>query len=85
MKTGSKWIIGVELELESQSYYQYKTRDLCSLEKNEMFNRPGINASCVNSESNHVNTYPSKAPIMPPATKPGRPKFILKRLPVTAI
>lgn len=71
--------------MDGQSYYQRKTGDLCSLEMDERFNRPDINESCVNSESNHVNTYPSKAPIMPPATKPGRPKFILKRLPVTAI
>lgn len=52
---------------------------------NEILNKQSINESCVNLESNHVNTYPSKAPIMPPATRPCRPKFILKRLPVTAI
>lgn len=34
---------------------------------------------------NQVNTYPNKAPIIPPATRPRRPKFILKRPPVTAI
>lgn len=73
------------IRIGQSKLYQYKTRHLCSLEMNEMFQRPGINKSCVNSESNHVNTYPSKAPIIPPATKPGRPKFILKRLPVTAI
>ena len=52
----------------------------------QIFNRQGINELInVILESKYVNTYPSKAPIMPPATRPCRPKFILKRLPVIAI